>query len=172
MASTGQATRDALQTAGQPRSRLLLVLLVLALLNAGATGWLVYTQHLGVAHREATAAAIDAPPAAEPPVVLPEETILAAFEPFIANLADLSGKRYLKATFEVEVSRTAVVEEMKKKTPQIRDSILLILTNKSYDDIRTTAGKGALREEIVAELNKILTSGKARKIFFKEFIVQ
>jgi len=61
---------------------------------------------------------------------------------------------------------------MKKKTPQIRDSILLILTNKSYDDIRTTAGKGALREEIVAELNKILTSGKARKIFFKEFIVQ
>jgi flagellar FliL protein len=172
MATTEQATHDALQESGQPRNPLLLVLLVLALLNTGAIGWLVYTQHLGVAHQEATAAAVDAPPAAEPPAVVPEETTLAALDPFIANLADPSGKRYLKATFEIEVSPPPVAEEMKKKTSQIRDSILLVLTSKSYDDIRTTAGKGALREELVAELNRILTSGKARQIFFKEFIVQ
>lgn len=172
MATTEHPTSATLQAAGQPRNPLLLVLLVLALLNTGATGWLVYTQHLGMAHQEATAAAIDAPAVAESTAALPEETALAALEPFIANLADPAGKRYLRATFEIEVSPPSVVEEAQKKTAQIRDSILLVLTSKSYDDIRTTAGKSALREEIVAELNKILSGGKARQLFFKEFIVQ
>jgi flagellar FliL protein len=172
MATTEQVTHNASLTAGQPRNPLLLVLLVLALLNTGAIGWLVYTQSLGVAHREATAAPIEALPVQEPPVALPEETSLTALDPFLANLADPSGKRYLRATFEIEVSPPPVVEEMHKKIAQIRDSILLVLTSKSYDEIRTTAGKGALREEIVTELNKILTNGKARQIFFKEFIVQ
>ena len=172
MATTEQATHDALLTAGQPRNPLLLLLLVLTLLNTGAIGWLVYTQSLGVPHREATAAPVNALPVEEPPAVLPEETSLMALDPFIANLADPSGKRYLRATFEIEVSPPLGAEEMHKKTAQVRDSILLVLTSKSYEDIRTTAGKGALREEIVTELNKILTSGNVRQIFFKEFIVQ
>lgn len=172
MATTTQATHDALLTAGQPRNPLLLILLALVLLNTGATGWLVYSQALGVPHQEAAAAPINTPPVAEPPAAQPPETILTALDPFIANLADPSGKRYLRATFEIEVSPPLVVEEMHKKTAQVRDSILLVLTSKSYDEIRTTAGKGALREEIMAELNKIFTSGKACQIFFKEFIVQ
>lgn len=172
MATTEQVTHDALQAGGQSRSPLLLILLMLALLNAGASGWLVYAQRYGVTHHEATAAPIEAPPSQEPPVAPPEEAVLAALDPFLANLADPSGKRYLRATFEIEVSPPAVVEEVKKKTSQIRDSLLILLTSKTYDDIRTAAGKSALREEMVAELNKILTGGKARQIFFKEFIAQ
>jgi flagellar FliL protein len=172
MATPKQVTHDALQAGGQSRSPLLLILLALALLNAGASGWLVYTQRFGVTHHEATAAPIEAPPSQEPSVAPPEETVLAALDPFLANLADPSGKRYLRATFEIAVSPPPVVEEVKKKTPQIRDSILILLTSKTYDDIRTAAGKSALREEMVAELNKILTGGKARQIFFKEFIAQ
>jgi flagellar FliL protein len=132
----------------------------------------VYTQSLGSPHQEAAAAPIHTPPVEEAPSAHAEEPILTALEPFIANLADPSGKRYLRTTFEIEVRPAPAVEELKKKSSQIRDSILLILTNKSYDDIRTTTGKAALREEIVAELNKVLSSGKARQIFFKEFIVQ
>jgi flagellar FliL protein len=172
MASTDQASPEALRTASQSHSPLLLIILVLALLNTSASGWLVYTLRSGTMHQEAAAASIEVPPVDEPPAAVPEETALAALDPFIANLADPSGKRYLRAVFEIEVSPPVVVEEMHKKTSQLRDGILVIFTNKSYEEIRTTAGKGVLREEIVTEVNKIVTGGKARQIFFKEFIVQ
>lgn len=172
MATTEQVPPNALLTASQSRNPLLLVLVVLALLNMGANGWLVYSQSHSVVHQEATASPVEALPAEQSSPVHVEETTLAALDPFIANLADPSGKRYLRVTFEIEVSPPLVVEEMIKKTAQVRDSMLLVLTSKSYEEIRTTAGKGALRDEIVAELNNILTSGKARQVFFKEFIVQ
>lgn len=172
MATTEQVPLNALLPAGQSRTPLLLVLVVLALLNMGASGWLVYSQSHSAAHQEATASPIEALPAEQSNSVQAEETTLAALDPFIANLADPSGKRYLRATFEIEVSPPVVVEEMHKKTAQVRDSMLLVLTSKSYEEIRTAGGKGALRDEIVAELNKILSSGKARQVFFKEFIVQ
>jgi flagellar FliL protein len=93
-------------------------------------------------------------------------------DPFLVNLADLSGKRYLRATLEFEVSSPLGAEEMKTKTSRIRDRIILVLTSKNFDDIRTATGKGVLREEILNELNQILISGKARHIYFKEFVVQ
>ena len=61
---------------------------------------------------------------------------------------------------------------MKKKGSQIRDSILLVVTSKSFDDIRPATGKTQLREEILEEINKVLEHGKARKVYFKEFVVQ
>ena len=67
--------------------------------------------------------------------------------------ADPSGKRYLRATFEFEVNPPQGVEEMKAITFQVRDRIILVLTSKHCDDIRTTTGKGALREEILNELD-------------------
>jgi flagellar protein FliL len=174
MATHEQAQRDDPKPASLFRSPLILALLVLTLLNIGASGWMLYSQHLSAGHREAIAtatAAEDVPPPSEP-APPPEQPTLVALDPFIVNLADPSGKRYLKASFELEINTPEGVEELKKKNPQIRDSILLVLSSRSFDDIRSAAGKGALREEIVSELNKTLTASKARHIYFKEFVVQ
>jgi flagellar protein FliL len=134
-------------------------------------GEILYSRPKGTTYQEAIAAPAEAPPPPES-APRPEQSVPFALDPFLVNLADPSGKRYLRATFEFEVNPLQGVEEMKAITSQVRDRIILVLTSKHFDDMRTTTGKGALREEILNELNQILTSGKARHIYFKEFVVQ
>ena len=97
---------------------------------------------------------------------------LFTFDTFIVNLADPSGSRYLRMTMDVEVDNNAVVEEMKTRQPQLRDMVITIVSNKTYEDISTTRGKLAIKEEIIRRFNLILKSGKVRNIYFTEFVVQ
>lgn len=90
----------------------------------------------------------------------------------IVNLADQGGKRYLRITMEMELSAPEVLEEITKRLPQLRDTILMILPSKQYADISTTEGKTALRDELIAKINTILKKGTVTTIFFTEFVVQ
>ena len=96
----------------------------------------------------------------------------------IVNLADQGGKRYLRVTMELElkpaenVEVTEVIEELEKRMPQIRDSILMILPSKQYAEISTTQGKIALRDQIISTLNEYLKKGQISTIYFTEFVVQ
>lgn len=95
-----------------------------------------------------------------------------SLETFIVNLADKGGNRYLRVTMDFELTNPEVAAEISKRLPQIRDSILLILPSKRFDDISSVDGKVALRDEILEKLNGILTLGKITNIYFKEFVVQ
>jgi flagellar FliL protein len=90
----------------------------------------------------------------------------------IVNLADRGGKRYLRVTMQFELSTPDVVEEIEKRLPQIRDSILMILPAKQYAEISTTQGKTVLRDELMAQLNGYLKTGAISTIYFTEFVVQ
>lgn len=90
----------------------------------------------------------------------------------IVNLADRGGKRYLRVTMQFELSTPEVLEEIEKRLPQIRDTILMILPAKQYSQISTTEGKIALREEIMTRLNEYLKTGAINTIYFTEFVVQ
>ena len=90
----------------------------------------------------------------------------------IVNLADQGGKRYLRITMEFELSQPELVEEIEKRMPQLRDSILMILPTKTYAEISSTQGKIALRDEILAKLNSFLKTGSITTIYFSEFVVQ
>ena len=56
--------------------------------------------------------------------------------------------------------------------PQVRDSILMILPSKRFEDISTVQGKIALRDQILETINGFLAQGKITSIYFKEFVVQ
>lgn len=109
----------------------------------------------------------------EPP---PEEEVtmgpIYKLDTMIVNLADKGGKRYLRTTMEMELSNPEMVEEIEKRMPQLRDSILMILPTKTYDSISTTEGKIALRDEILTKLNSFLKTGTINTIYFSEFVVQ
>jgi flagellar FliL protein len=90
----------------------------------------------------------------------------------IVNLADRGGKRYLRTTMELELNSSDVVEEIDKRLPQLRDTILMILPAKQYADISTTEGKLALRDEIISKMNAILKKGQISTLYFTEFVVQ
>lgn len=90
----------------------------------------------------------------------------------IVNLADKGGKRYLRITMELELSAPELIEEIEMRLPQLRDSILMILPTKTYDDIGTTEGKIGLRDMLLARLNSFLKTGQIVTIYFSEFVVQ
>lgn len=94
------------------------------------------------------------------------------FKPFIVNLSDGSGKRYLKMSMSVEVDSEALGQEINNKMPMFRDTILLLLSSLSYDDISTLDGKMRLRNQILNRINTQLSSGKIKNIYFSEFVVQ
>ncbi|HOM29559.1 MAG TPA: flagellar basal body-associated FliL family protein [Deltaproteobacteria bacterium] len=93
-------------------------------------------------------------------------------DPFIVNLADAQGQRYLKAVMQIETDNPSADSEINAKLPQIRDEILMILSNKTFDDVSTVAGKRMLKREIASAVNRYLSSGQVTNVFFTEFVVQ
>ena len=95
-----------------------------------------------------------------------------SLDTFIVNLADKGGNRYLRVTMDLELGNPELESEIKKRLPQVRDGILMILPTKRFEDISTVQGKTALRDEVLETLNGFLTQGKIINIYFKEFVVQ
>ena len=95
-----------------------------------------------------------------------------SLDTFIVNLADNGGNRYLRVTMDLELGNSELEAEIDKRLPQVRDSILMILPTKRFEDISTVQGKIALRDYILATINGYLVQGKIAKIYFKEFVVQ
>ncbi|MFN8542717.1 MAG: flagellar basal body-associated FliL family protein [Candidatus Binatia bacterium] len=95
-----------------------------------------------------------------------------ALDPFIANLADEDGRRYLKATLQLEFFDAHAPDDLNAHMPQIRDLVLTLFTSKTFADIRTPEGKGLLREEIINRINRVLRHDVVKAIYFTEFIVQ
>jgi flagellar FliL protein len=95
-----------------------------------------------------------------------------ALDTFIVNLADTGGNRYLRITMDLELGIPELEAEIDKRLPQIRDSILMILPSKRFEDISPVEGKIALRDEILQTLNGFLSQGEITNIYFKEFVVQ
>lgn len=92
--------------------------------------------------------------------------------PFIVKLNDDGGRRYLKLNISVEVDSEALGLEINSKEPIFRDTILVLLSSLSYNDISTPDGKARLRDQVLNRINIQLTTGKIRNINFSEFVVQ
>ena len=89
---------------------------------------------------------------------------------FLVNLSD--GRRFVKVNIVLEVSNEDAVKEIKKRTPQVRDSIISILRSKDYKEITSEQGTRILRTKIMNEINKHLLEGKVTNVFFTEFVIQ
>ncbi|MFA6687640.1 MAG: flagellar basal body-associated FliL family protein [Desulfuromonas sp.] len=91
---------------------------------------------------------------------------------FIINILDKNETRYLKAAITLELESEATAAEVMERMAQIRDAILLLIGNKTFAELSDLQGKLQLRAEIIARLNKLLTKGKVKGIYFTEFVVQ
>jgi len=91
---------------------------------------------------------------------------------FIVNLNDPAGRRYLKVRAELELSQPESSRQVERMLPQLRDTVILALTSKTYEDISSTEGKIRLRHELLGQLNRHLGNGFLKTIYFTEFVVQ
>ena len=96
----------------------------------------------------------------------------ASFAPFVANLADPLGNRYIRMTLEVEVLSPEVIKELEVQNPRIRDAMIMLLSSKTYTELSTQAGKLRLKNEILDRINQVLGGAKVTRVFFTELVVQ
>lgn len=93
-------------------------------------------------------------------------------EPFIVNLVDAEVPRYLKLRMEIESNGAMAEGEMERRLPQLRDTIITVLSSKAYTEIYDSEGKKRLKEEIILKTNQLGQSFKFRTVFFTEFVIQ
>jgi len=154
------------QEAKKGKSKLLVILLVVLVLVGGGAGAAWYFGLLSGGGRPAEAR--EEEEHEKPPAV----GALLPVDPFIANLADEDGKRYLKATLQVEFFEAHVPPDFNARLPQMRDLMLTLFSSKLFDEIRTPQGKALLREEIINRMNRAIGKDLVKAVYFTEFIVQ
>ncbi len=91
---------------------------------------------------------------------------------FIVNINDNGRDRYLKIKAELELRTPEVAKELDSRLPQVRDLVIGLLGSKSFEEVRSMEGKNFLRQEMLHRINSLLVKGKARRVFFTEFVVQ
>jgi flagellar protein FliL len=151
--------------AAAPRSRKRLVWIGLAvvilMLGGGGGAW--YFMYGQAASGEAE----------EEKVEEPEATGVVPFDPFVVNLADEGGSRFLRVSLSLVTAEESVeaLDEPVTKT-RVRSAILELLAQQTADTLITPEGKTALKTSIAGSAGKAASNVKVTDVFFTEFIVQ
>jgi len=92
--------------------------------------------------------------------------------PFVVNLQDNIGTRYLKMSLKFELDEPGAETEVKGQLPKIRDALIILLSSKNYAEIGSVEGKYRLREEIVKRVNRFFEDAPVRGVYFTDFVIQ
>ena len=149
-----------------PLKLILIIGMVLVLGAGGFIGWQMFSRGKGTE----AAARVETVPES----LAEEMSIMCPLKSFIVNLADKSGlgRRYLKITMELEVANEKGKELVEKQNAKLRDSILIVLSSLSYDEINSTGGKMRLKRSLLSRIKQTLRADVVRKVYFVEFVVQ
>ncbi|MCH8208891.1 MAG: flagellar basal body-associated FliL family protein [Nitrospinae bacterium] len=153
-----------------PVAQFLKVALILAALAAG--GYFSYVYFLNPAPMSKSPAPVmDAasPPDAKKDPVL---SVMVSMDPFIVNLARSKGKRFLKVNLTLELNSPEVHAEVNDNRQKIVDSILVLLSSKTFEDVYSVQGKFKLKDEITTRVNRFLVLGHVKEVYFTEFVIQ
>lgn len=148
------------------KKRALLLLLGLALILAALAGisiWLWPGGGLKVLFPAAVAGKVEAE--AEP-------RYLTNLREFQVNLADSGARRYLRVRIVLGSDDKAVQSELSRRESEMRSAIIILLRGKTVAELAEPGGMQALQEELLADLNRRLASGKLKAVYFVDFIIQ
>lgn len=150
------------------RSSLNLVILGVLVIVLGAGGFLGWNMYMKGSKTEAQGSETN------PTKIEAKETVAYPLDSFIVNLMDKSGsgKRYLKVGMILEIGNQEQGIVVEKYKPQIRDTILLLLSSQSFREINTMEGKLELKRALLSRINQILGEVIVTRLYFTEFVVQ
>jgi flagellar protein FliL len=147
------------------RKGLFIVLTLVVILLAGGGGGAYWFMFRGTGEAEAAEAE---PPPAAPTGVIP-------LEPFVVNLADPTGSRFLRVTLSLVVADEAIaheVEEDEVVVLRVRSAILELLAQKQASELVTPEGKTELKKSIAEGVKHAAHELEVADVLFSEFIVQ
>ncbi len=168
MSTENQPASAAAAPAKKSRKGLVIILIVVLLLLAGGGGGAYWLMFRGNSAAEAS----EAEPEPEPP---PPATGIVPLAPFVVNLADPSGTRFLRVTMSLVVADEAIakeIEEEKVVHARLRSAILELLAQKQSTELVTPEGKAELKKAIAEGVAHAAHELKVEDVLFSEFIVQ
>lgn len=101
-----------------------------------------------------------------------EQVVMLPLEPFIVNLNGTEESRFLKASLNIELSKTEAAERAKTRTPQIRDAVIMLITSKTAESLISPEGKMQFKDEVSISVNQILGENIVKNIYFTDFVMQ
>jgi len=104
---------------------------------------------------------------------VPPRGVMVGLEDIIVTLAgDSHRPRYLRININLEVQDKITAESVKIRLPQMRDVVIMTLTEKSVDDLSKPGGKMNLRAEIFRRLDESIAGGKLMNVYFSDLVIQ
>ncbi|MGI6657756.1 MAG: flagellar basal body-associated FliL family protein [Desulfobulbus sp.] len=91
---------------------------------------------------------------------------------FIVNIISENEPHYVKAALSLELDGDPAVAEVNKRMPQIRDAILLLIGNKTFEELQDIQGKNQVKAELKSKINSFLKTGKVNNVYLTDFVVQ
>jgi flagellar FliL protein len=99
----------------------------------------------------------------------PAQGTLYPLDSFLVNIGSDQGSKFLQTQLELELSDASLEDELTKKRPALRDAIIVLLSSKSYKELKEPGGIKVLRSEVTKSLNSLLTTGKIKQVYFTQF---
>jgi flagellar FliL protein len=109
-------------------------------------------------------------------------------DPFVVNLADKGSDRFAQIAITLQIDDPKFADQIKLYMPAIRNNILMVLANKTSEELLTRAGKEALAAEIRREAvrpmgiemgadgnptsDSVLDHNPVEQVQFANFIIQ
>ncbi|MBP7567789.1 MAG: flagellar basal body-associated FliL family protein [Burkholderiaceae bacterium] len=110
---------------------------------------------------QAPAHAEEAKPApAKPPAYLPLETM-------VVNLADPGGERFAQLGITIELAEDKAAERIRAFLPSIRSSILLLVSQRTSEELLTRQGKEKLAADIAVVVGRPLGDAEDLEAYAK-----
>lgn len=171
---------------GRPRAAALawaiaaLAFIILASTGSAFLAYLMFNRAVPAAPPSASSVAAPAqevrrkpPEGAEAAEVAPLGPTMDAGE-FVVSLAPGPGLaiRYARLGVVVEADRREVVEELRRREPQVRDAIIAVIRTKRFEELSASGGAEAVRRELVQALQRLVSKGKVVNVYFTDFVIQ
>ena len=91
---------------------------------------------------------------------------------FVVNIIGTDAPHYVKASLSLELDKDTTLDEVNKRMPQIRDAILLLIGNKTFEELQDIQGKNQVKAELKSKINSFLKTGKVNNVYLTDFVVQ
>ena len=141
-----------------------------------------------VASQHETESPTPEPTATPTPEPKPGEGIMLNTGTKIINLAEPNGQKYIRLTIVLEflpddptystmvaeaktAYQTTFLDELNTKLPLIDDTIITMLSTKTFNDLYTAEGKEKLRLELLSRIQAQMPDLRLLSLYFTEFVV-
>lgn len=107
-----------------------------------------------------------------------DPAIYTAFDPpFVVNFEDKGAMRFLQVSVQIMTRDPHTAEMFKQHDPVIRNDLLLLLGNQTFDTLNSREGKEKLREEARQAVANIIKSEggspqNVEQLYFTSFVMQ